>query len=38
MTTILGLLQWTLAIVSILGTLALVGWIVLMFFKKDPKR
>ena len=35
MNTLLGILQWTVAILSVAGTLALVGWIVAMFFKKD---
>ena len=35
MTTILGIFQWILAIVSILGTCALLTWIAVMFLKKD---
>jgi hypothetical protein len=32
---ILGVVQWTIAIVSILGTLALFTWIAVLFLKKD---
>jgi hypothetical protein len=33
-----GAFQWTIAIVSIVGTLSLFGWIFLMIVKKDrPK-
>ncbi len=32
---IVGVLQWTVAIVSVLGTLALFTWIAVMFLKKD---
>ena len=35
---LIGVLQWTIAIVSIAGTLALIGWIIAMFFKKDAPR
>jgi hypothetical protein len=31
----LGLLQWTIAILSVAGTLALFGWIIRMVLKKD---
>ena len=31
----LGVLQWTIAIVSVAGTLALIGWILTMILKKD---
>jgi hypothetical protein len=34
-TIVVGLVRWTIAIVSIAGTLALFGWIFKMFFKKD---
>jgi hypothetical protein len=34
---ILSVVQWTIAIVSVLGTLALFAWIAVMFFKKDRK-
>lgn len=30
-----GILQWIIAIVSVTGTLALVGWIIKMVVKKD---
>jgi hypothetical protein len=33
--TVLGVLQWTIAILSVAGTLALFGWILTMIFKKD---
>ena len=36
-TILLGILQWTLAIGSVLGTLALFTWLMIMFFKKDRK-
>ena len=32
---VLGLLQWTIAILSVAGTLVLIGWIVRMVVKKD---
>jgi hypothetical protein len=32
---LLGILQWTIAILSVAGTLALAGWILTMFFRKD---
>jgi hypothetical protein len=32
---VVGLLQWTVAIVSVAGTLALFGWIIRMVIKKD---
>ena len=31
----LGVLQWSIAILSVAGTLALVGWILKMILKKD---
>ena len=37
MRIILGVFQWTLAIGSVLGTLALFTWLIVMFFKKDRK-
>jgi hypothetical protein len=37
MNTLLGILQWTIAILSVAGTLALFGWIAAMFFKKDRR-
>jgi hypothetical protein len=33
----LGLLQWSVAILSVVGTLALFGWIVMMIVKKDKR-
>ena len=36
-TILLGVLQWTLAIGAVLGTLALFTWLIVMFFKKDRK-
>ena len=35
---LIGVLQWTIAIASIAGTVALIGWIIYMFVKKDPPR
>ena len=32
-----GLIQWTIAIAAVLGTLALVGWILKMIVKKDKR-
>ena len=34
-TIALGVLQWTIAIASVAGTLALVSWIIRMIVKKD---
>jgi len=34
---VFGLLQWTVAILSVLATLALFGWIVMMIVKKDRR-
>jgi hypothetical protein len=33
--SLLGVLQWTIAIVSVAGTLALISWILMMILKKD---
>jgi hypothetical protein len=33
--SVLGVFQWTIAIVSVLGTIALVVWILGMILKKD---
>jgi hypothetical protein len=33
-----GVLQWTIAIVSVAGTLALFGWILTMIVKKDKAK
>jgi hypothetical protein len=35
---LLGVLQWTIAIVSVAGTLALFGWILTMVMKKDKAK
>ena len=35
MQIILGVLQWTIAIGSVLGALALFTWIAVLFLKKD---
>jgi hypothetical protein len=37
MRIVLGILQWTVAIVSVLSTLALLFWIAAMFLRKDRK-
>jgi hypothetical protein len=38
MTSLLGVIQWTIAILSVAGTLALFSWILLMILRKDrPK-
>ena len=34
-TIALGLVEWTIAIVSVLGTVALVGWILKMILKDE---
>jgi len=34
-TIALGIVQWTIAIVSVVGTVALLGWILKMIVKKD---
>ena len=36
-TVALGVVQWSIAIVSIAGTLALFGWILKMILKKDKR-
>jgi hypothetical protein len=33
--TVLGVLQWTIAIASVIGTLALFAWVAVLLFKKD---
>ena len=33
-----GVLQWTIAIISVGATLALFGWIFMMIFKKDKAK
>jgi hypothetical protein len=35
---LLGVVQWTFAIVSVAGTLALLGWIVTMIMRKDKAK
>jgi hypothetical protein len=35
--TILGVIQWTIAILSVVGTLGLITWVAVMFFKKDDR-
>jgi len=37
MNTFLGILQWTIAILAVAGTLALFTWIAFLFFKKDRR-
>ena len=34
----MGLLQWTIAIAAVAGTIALIGWIVMMIVKKDKAK
>jgi len=36
-TVALGVIQWSIAIVSVAGTLALFGWILKMIVKKDKR-
>lgn len=35
LTLLIGILQWTVAILSVIGTLALIIWIGSMFFSKE---
>ena len=35
---LLGIFQWTLAIISVAGTLALISWILTMILKKDKAK
>jgi len=35
---VIGVFQWTIAIISVAGTLALIGWIFTMIFKKDKAK
>jgi hypothetical protein len=35
--TIIGVIQWTIAILSVLGTVALFTWVAILFFKKDRR-
>ena len=37
MTIVFNLLRWTIAVLSVAGTLALIGWIAIMFFRKDNR-
>ena len=37
MKIVFDILRWTIAILSVAGTLALVAWIAVMFFRKDNK-
>ena len=37
MKIVLGILEWTLAIAAIAGTIALFTWIAIMFFRKDHR-
>jgi hypothetical protein len=37
MKIVFDVLRWTIAILSVAGTLALIGWIAVMFFRKDPR-
>ena len=34
---IINIIQWTIAIAAVLGTLGLFTWIAILFFKKDPR-
>jgi hypothetical protein len=35
LTIAIGIIEWTIAILSVVGTVALVGWILKMFIQKD---
>jgi hypothetical protein len=35
---VLGILQWAIAIASVAGTLALLGWIFMMVVRKDKPK
>jgi len=37
MNSVIGILEWTVAIASVLGTLALFGWLAILFFRKDNR-
>ena len=37
MKIVFDVLRWTVAVLSIAGTLALIGWLAVMFFRKDHK-
>ena len=36
--SVLGVLQWMIAILSVAGTLALFGWMIMMIFRKDKAK
>jgi hypothetical protein len=36
--SVLGVIQWTVAILAVAGTLALIGWILMMIFRKDKAK
>jgi hypothetical protein len=36
--SLFGVLQWTIAILSVAGTLALFSWIVMMILRKDKAK
>lgn len=37
MTVVFNVLRWAIAVLSIAGTLALIGWLAVMFFRKDNR-
>ncbi len=37
MTLVFNVLRWTIAVLSIAGTLALIAWLAVMFFRKDNR-
>jgi hypothetical protein len=37
MTIVFDVLRWTIAVLSVAGTLALIGWLAVMFFRKDNR-
>jgi hypothetical protein len=37
MSIVFDVLRWVVAILSIAGTLALIGWLAVMFFRKDKR-
>jgi hypothetical protein len=37
MTVVFNVLRWTVAVLAIAGTLALIGWLAVMFFRKDNR-
>ena len=37
MTIVFNVLRWTIAVLSLAGTLALIGWLAVMFFRKDNR-